>query len=75
MPSFPQHRNQISSSSNQPRPALSARLSSSSNEPTSAVNDSRKRQNLPPLRVGCTNMASQGQAAQVGKLFRAIACS
>ncbi|CAF1045900.1 unnamed protein product [Rotaria sp. Silwood1] len=56
MPSFPQHRNQKSSSSNQHRPALPARLSSSSNEPNSLVNDNRKRQNLPPLRVGCTNV-------------------
>ncbi|CAF4424865.1 unnamed protein product [Rotaria sp. Silwood2] len=56
MPSFPQHRNQKSSSSNQNRPALPARLSSSSNEPSSLVNDNRKKQNLPPLRVGCTNV-------------------
>ncbi len=67
MPSFPQHRNQQSSSSDQHRnhkssssdqhrPNLSARLSSTSNEPTSTVNDNRKRQNLPPLRVGCTDM-------------------
>jgi len=57
MPSFPQHRNQKSSGSNQNRPAPPARLSSSSsNEPNSIVNDNRKRQNLPPLRVGCTEM-------------------
>ncbi|CAF1368545.1 unnamed protein product, partial [Rotaria sordida] len=58
MPSFPQHRNQksSSSSSDQHRPTLPARLSSSSNEPNSLVNDNRKRQNLPPLRVGCTNV-------------------
>lgn len=56
MPSFPQHRNQKSSTSDQHRPVLPARSSSSSNEPISVINDSRKRQNLPPLRVGCTNM-------------------
>ena len=57
MPSFPQHRNQKSTTSNQTRPTLPARLSSSSNEPSSAVNDNRKRQNLPPpSRVGCTDV-------------------
>jgi uncharacterized protein YkwD len=56
MPSFPQHRNQKSSGSNSNHPALPARLSSSSNEPNSIVNDTRKRQNLPPLRVGCTDI-------------------
>ncbi len=56
MPSFPQHRNQKSTPSNQTRPTLPARSSSSSNEPNSTVNDNRKRQNLPPLRVGCTDI-------------------
>jgi hypothetical protein len=50
MPSFPQHRNQKSSTSSNQNPPT--RLSSSSNE----ANDNRKRQNLPPLRVGCTNV-------------------
>ena len=52
MPSFPQHRNKKSTSSDhQPQPVVvvQSRLSSSSNE-------SRKKQNLPPLRVGCTNV-------------------
>ncbi len=56
MPSFPQHRNQKSSESNQNRPTLPARSLSSSNESNSNINDNRKRQNLPPLRVGCTDM-------------------
>ncbi len=56
MPSFPQHRNKKSSTSNQNQPTLPARLSSSSNETHSIVNDNRKRQNLPPLRVGCTDI-------------------
>jgi hypothetical protein len=56
MPSFPQHRNQKLSTSDQHRPALPARSSSSSNEPNSTTNDNRKRQTLPTLRVGFTNM-------------------
>jgi hypothetical protein len=56
MPSFPQHRNQKSSSSEQHRPTLPARSSSSSNEPSLSANVNRKRQNLPPLRVGGINM-------------------
>ena len=52
MPSFPQHRNQKSSSSNQHHSTLPAL---SLNEPNLIVNDNRKRQNLPPLRVGCTD--------------------
>ncbi len=55
MPSFPQHRNKRSITSNQTRPTHPARLSSSSNEPSSAATDNRKRQNLPPLHVGCTD--------------------
>lgn len=47
MPSFPQHRNQKSSSSNPSRPP---------NESSSNANDTRKRQNLPPLRVGCVDV-------------------
>lgn len=53
MPSFPQHRNQKSSTLNQNLPT---RSSSSLNEANLNMNDNRKRQNLPPLRVGCTNI-------------------
>ncbi|CAF1011231.1 unnamed protein product [Adineta steineri] len=75
MPSFPQHRNQKSIPSSQTRPAVPVRSSSSSNEPNSIVNDNRKKQNQPPLRVGCTDMTVQGQRGQFAKLFRAAACA
>jgi hypothetical protein len=56
MPSFPQHRNQGSTSSTHTRPLLATRLSSTSNESNSTTNDSRKRQTIPPLRVGGTSV-------------------
>lgn len=53
MPSFPQHRNQKPTASNQNPPSRSTSIS---NEPNPIVNDNRKRQTLPPLRVGCVDM-------------------
>lgn len=56
MPSFPQHRNQKPSSAATARlSALPPQLSSSSETQTN-VNEQRKRQNHPPLRVGYTNI-------------------
>jgi len=50
MPSFPQHRNQKSNKT-------TTTVSSTSNEQSSnIIAENRKRQTLPPLRVGCTNV-------------------